>query len=394
MPTTISARRPFRFKRHVQPQDGRAIPILYIAHKGAPREEIVDAQTGKPSYRIGKDLTYFRLEYNENDEAMRDFIQRYGPEPNHIRCVLPFPDPSRNLMLVNECYRGGVMVHRCSPDPDNPIVLSALDPQTWRRVVVNSKSVETGEPVYCTGEPIYATKNNVYHCGPITRLNIIPRGTPRFGKAVVLSTSQIDGEMLTLQLETLLADIERDPRLRSNGLWGVPLVLHRGPRKVTWYNPEGKRVTTEPSLLWLEPDPQWGAAWAEHMIETSVLMLSGGALPEPVSDDPDLLGHAVGAAVAEAEQEAAEPEPGAAAHPLMLDTPRQDNGGAAAEQKDPAIGWPSSGQAFIDWCKHYGVTGKQVNSELHGGVEPFRERGEGDYAAAARVLWAALSLHD
>jgi hypothetical protein len=82
---------------------GLALPEKGQIRKGAKKGERT----------IGKDLTYFRVEFDETEKkAASDFIATYGTQPTAIRIILPFNERDRMWDAWLEAYTAGRMIAR------------------------------------------------------------------------------------------------------------------------------------------------------------------------------------------------------------------------------------------------------------------------------------------
>jgi hypothetical protein len=269
---------------------GDPLPTLGDLRKGYPKE-IND----KGQSNVGRELSDFRIcNYDETDEQLVEFIKTIGTlnkngqqfyTANHLQFVFPEPTVAGNLMVFNECYKGGILIHRCTPDEDR-IVVRALDPQTFAPIVVNGRDVRTGDVVHCDDRPLYTYqgKNGIVHvgCSPVVRMKVMLRGQGRIGTWDVLSTSGIDGEHLQLQLETFYSAFSSNPILKDNGLRGIPFVLHRmPPQDVPYYGDDGARHTSKHSFISIEIAPDFGGLFMESTIRFSLEAIAPKLIEAP-----------------------------------------------------------------------------------------------------------------
>ncbi len=270
---------------------GDPLPTLGDLRKGAPKGE----------KGVGHELQDFRIcNFDETDAQLVEFIHSIGkstsgPWPfytvNHLQFVFPEATVADNLLVFNECYKGGIMIHRCTPDEDR-IVLRALDPVTYRPIVINGRDVKTGEIVHCDDKPIYSYHSEKYGevqvgCSPVVRMKIMLRGQGRIGTWDVLSTSGIDGEHLQLQLETFYNSFASNPILRDNGLRGIPFILHRMPQQdVPYYDDAGARKTSKHSFISIEIAPDFGALFMESTVRFALQAVETPQIAAPASAGP------------------------------------------------------------------------------------------------------------
>ena len=269
---------------------GDPLPTLGDLRKGSPK-----GQNG-----MGRELQDFRIcNYDESDAQLLDFIKAIAQENkngqtfytvNHIQFVFPEPTVIGNLMVYNECYKGGIMVHRCTADEDR-LVVRALDPVTYKPIVVNGHNTETGEIVHCDDKPIYTYQSKrgevEVGCSPVVRMKVMLRGQGRIGTWDVLSTSGIDGEHLQLQLETFYSAFSQNPILKDNGLRGIPFILHRQPpQDVPYYDDSGARKTGKHSFISIEIAPDFGSLFMESTVRFALEAVSPKMIVHPQAAGP------------------------------------------------------------------------------------------------------------
>ena len=268
---------------------GNPLPTLGDLRKGPPK--------GEGTAHL-KELTDFRLcNYDEDDAQLMAFIKSIGtlvpakPKPyyvaNHLGFVFPEATVRDNLMVSNECYKGDICIHRCTPDEDR-IVLKALDPHTLRQVVINGRHVDTGEIVRCDDKPIYSYtgKNGVVEvgCSPVVRMKIMLRGQGRVATWDVLSSSGWDGESLQLKLETFYDAFSANHLL--NGLRGIPFILHRMPPvDVPYYDDSGERRKSKHSYISIEIAPDFGALYMESAVRYALEAVDVKQIAPPAVED-------------------------------------------------------------------------------------------------------------
>ena len=234
-----------------------SFPQIGVIRKGAPRP--------KDGKRPGKDLTYFRVVFDEEEtEAAEVFERVYGTEPQEINILIPFDEIDRNWEAYRETYVASAMIHRC----DGENVIRALDPKTGEVLVQNGLSLETRQPVVCDGSA---------DCKPHGRLRVIVPELQRLAYLMVLTTSIHDIVNISKQLKGI-KDMNGD-RLR-----GIPLVLRRRPKKISAPNAKtGRRSRRESWLISIEADPKWVRAKMQQIEAASF-----PALPVPANWDDEL----------------------------------------------------------------------------------------------------------
>jgi hypothetical protein len=220
-----------------------AFPQIGIIRKGAPKTQNAP----------GKDLAYFRVEFDEKEiQAAQDFVNRFTNAPTDITIMLPFNEIGRCWEAWRETYVAGAMIHRC----DGERVQYAINSQTGERLVVNGIG-QNGQPVLCKGK--------ADGCRPIGRLRVIVPELQRLAYLMVLTTSIHDIINISNQLEAISA-------MTGGRLAGIPLVLRRRPKKIsTPSGANGTRARREKWLVSIEADPEW--------VKVKLLQMKHDALP-------------------------------------------------------------------------------------------------------------------
>jgi len=237
-----------------------SFPQIGVVRKGAPKP--------KDGKRPGKDLQYFRVEFDEEEvEAAKTFKEVYGDKPQEINVLIPFDEIDRSWEAWREAYVAGALIHRC----DGENVVYAINPKTGEMLVQNSLSVKTGQPVPCVANA---------GCKPSGRLRVIVPELQRLAYLMVLTTSIHDIVNISKQLSGI-------KNMNGGCLRGIPLVLRRRPKKISTPNAKtGKRSRRETWLLSIEADPKWVAAKMEQIQAASYPALSA---PEAWDDEGRLL---------------------------------------------------------------------------------------------------------
>ena len=228
-------------------------PEIGRIRKGGPAPR--DAQ-GRTT-RIGPDLTYFRVEFDDQETGARAIFERhYGTaaegKPDEIDILLPFETVEENFEAWREAYLAGGMIHRC----DGEWVQYEYSPAKGGPSVKGGITVDTGDRKPCDGStPVLmygANRDKPLLCKPAGRLRVLLPVLRRAAYLTVLTGSIYDIVHLSEQLEAY--------RLLGGptGLVGIPLVLRRRPKEISRPDPAtGERKRMTKSLLSLEADPEW-----------------------------------------------------------------------------------------------------------------------------------------
>lgn len=260
---------------------GLSFPQIGVIRKGAPK-----TQKNAP----GRDLTYFRVEFDQNrPDLVAKFQAAYpDPEPRRLNVVFPFNDFDRQVQIYYEAYNKGRMVARAGTvhglDPDQNYYLIKLNSKTGE-VLAQAGYWAAGEKkgmpaVYDRSQPEYtmsyrdkngqAKKLDVF-CKPITRIKIVIPELGELAYVLIKSSSIYDAMNLSEQL-TALWEITR-------GNWaGVPMVLERKPTQVLCPDENGNKTYREKWLLSIQALPAWSEAKLLAMRKASMLLAAGNPL--------------------------------------------------------------------------------------------------------------------
>lgn len=224
------------------------MPIVGLTDQAPSFPEIGHIRKGAPKgdNRPGKDLDYFRVEFNDTDaNSETRFKELYGDKPRAIRVMLPYDDIDLFFDAWHEKYTAGKLEHRCDGE------------------IVHYPPSERGQP--CTIKNHADAKQR---CKPVGRLRVIVEGLDRLGYLTVHTTSKYD----LLNLSKNLAAIKQF----FGRLTGIPLVLRRVEKNIS--TPTGKRY--KKWLLFFEVSPEWVQPRLAALRESALLEVSGGlALP-------------------------------------------------------------------------------------------------------------------
>lgn len=252
---------------------GLAFPVIGQIRKGSPKRK-----NDKGQEIMGKDLTYFRVEFDEREvEAKHKFCARYGNEPTDIVIVLPFNEIDRMWEAWREAYTAGAMIHRC----DGKVIQYEMNPRTNERRVVNGIG-PNGVSVPCEGKAVYtyqdkSGRDKAIFCKPVGRLRVIVPELERLAYLTVKTTSIHDIINISEQLAALHA-------MNRGRLAGVPLVLRRRPVEVSTPTASG-RVRMKKWLISIEADPEWVRAQLAYM-HAHALPGNGSGLALPAPSQP------------------------------------------------------------------------------------------------------------
>lgn len=243
---------------------GLAFPEIGIIRKGAPKND---------KGWVGKDLTYFRVEFDEQEtKAAETFLAVYKDHPTEINIILPFNEIERMWDPWLEAYTAGRMVGRS----DGERVWYLVDPKTGEVLVRDGVKVDTGAPMPHPTSNIagYDKSNKPIEYKATGRLKVIIPELARAAYLTVKTTSVYDIGNISDQLRAF-------QEINGGIIAGIPFVLRRRPKKISTPGKDGTRTRMTKWLLSIEADPEWVK---KKLIQVKTLALPGNGLallPEP-----------------------------------------------------------------------------------------------------------------
>ncbi|KKM95299.1 hypothetical protein LCGC14_1189750, partial [marine sediment metagenome] len=204
-------------------------PIITMTDKGVGFAEIGSIRKGaekkEGDKRPGKDLEYFRVEFNEGeDEAEKLFANHYPDEPKLLDILLPFNEIGRCWDAWYEAYLAGAMIARA----DGEIYIYQRNHETGEVLVNNGLDENTGRPKLFRKEDVVATWENKKKeevpvtCKPVGRLRVILPVLQRLAFLTLHTSSIHDIINISQQLEGIR-------KINDGILVGIPIVMKRVP---------------------------------------------------------------------------------------------------------------------------------------------------------------------
>lgn len=244
------------------------MPIKNITDRGERFPEIGQIRKGAPkSERApGKDLDYFRVEFDNQETEVKDIFKAvYGERPQELNVFLAFDEVEKVWDAYLEAYTAGRLVARS----DGERYLYRVNTDTGEILVKN------GEPfmAYQEGEIVgywfneQKKKKEPIFCKPVGRLRVVIPELKRLAYLTVLTTSIHDIVNISAQINALAV-------INGKRIAGVPLVLRRRPKEISTPKPGGGRARYTKWLVSIEASPQWVGAKLDNM---AMLSLPEGA---------------------------------------------------------------------------------------------------------------------
>jgi hypothetical protein len=226
------------------------MPIKGLTDRGLAFPEIGQIRKGakKGDNRPGADLTYFRVEFDEQEkDTAAAFLKVYGPKPAYIRIILPFNEIERMWDAWLEAYTAGRLVARS----DGEFIAYQLD--NHGDVIVHNWMDDSGNkvPHPANGVAGQDYKGNAVMFKPTGRLKVIVPELSRAAYLTVMTTSTHDIANISAQLAAF-------KELNGGQLAGIPFILRRRPKQIsTPSGDNGQRARRVKWLISIEADPEW-----------------------------------------------------------------------------------------------------------------------------------------
>lgn len=261
------------------------MPIKGLTDRGLAFPEIGQIRKGakKEPNRPGVDLTYFRVEFDEQEpKAAEAFKAIYKDKPAFIRIIFPFNEIERMWDAWYEAYTAGRMIARS----DGEFITYMLDEQG--EIIVHNGTDNAGNRV---PHPVDGIAGKDYKGNPIKfkatgRLKVIIPELSRAAYLTVMTTSIHDIGNISAQLGAF-------KELNNGQLAGIPFLLRRRPKAISTPTDNGQRARRVKWLISIEADPEWVKAKLGQVKALAMphvdegLLLPSGEVPQGVEIDLD-----------------------------------------------------------------------------------------------------------
>jgi len=223
------------------------MPIKGLTDRGLKFPQIGNIRKGgeKKNGIMGRDLKHFRVEFDELEvEASKEFVAKYGTEPQQIDILLPFVSLDDNWSAWMEAYTASRLIGRS----DGEFIQYLIDVKTGEVLVKDGINQKTGQPEPHRDIAGMDLRNNPIKFKAVGRLKVVLPHLHRAAYLMVHTTSVLDIVTLTGQLKNVY-------NITGN-CQGIPLVLKRRPQMVSVPKPDGSRSRMEKWLLHVEINSQ------------------------------------------------------------------------------------------------------------------------------------------
>lgn len=257
------------------------MPIKNLTNRGLAFPEIGQIRKGSAKPENGKgpgrDLTYFRVEFDEREEEAKQIFQRvYGKEPQEINILFPFNEIEQVFDAYLEAYTAGRMVARS----DGEKFIYLVDTKTGEIKVKN------GSPflAYQEGQAVGSYKDakgkeQQIYCSAVGRLKVVIPELQRLAYMTVMTTSKHDIANLDAQMRAL-------KEINGGQIAGIPMVLKRRPKKISTPKKDGTRARYTKWMLSIEADKNWVK---RKLVDYKHLALPGNGLELLPEDEEEAI---------------------------------------------------------------------------------------------------------
>lgn len=254
---------------------GLAFPQIGVIRKGSPKQKKQNADGTE--YEIqGKDLKYFRVEFDEAEtEVKARFHELYKNEPTELRVAFPFNEVERVWDAWLEAYTASRLIARADGerilywrDGKNIIVKNGLATMDYTAKIYKRIEGKHTEPLevplkidrpvpFIDGMVFHRTEKTIVEAKPVGRLRVTMYELQRLGYLLLSTTSMNDIISLGGPDSGELGAIRAFCNSLGLPFAGVPLILRRKPKSISYTDANGKTSRMTRWLVHLEADPEY-----------------------------------------------------------------------------------------------------------------------------------------
>jgi len=246
----------------------------------------------KPDKGPGKELPYFRFT-SENNSIVEAFTAAYGDKPMALHIYLPHTTAEENFSTWQEEWVAGGLKHRCDGETAH----------IW----LKDDGAYSREPIPCPGG-----------CKAVGRLELIlPELLVAGFVGYVTLETHSNHDLRNITAALLATETAR----KDTGLQGIKFTLRRKKESISTPTDDGKRVSRDKWLVYLEPEPEW--VTLQLQLASAVQTM----LPAPEQYVDDDTGEIIDADVTEVPE-----RPQAAPQPKAQPQPKGNGNGAKTER--------------------------------------------------------------
>ena len=254
---------------------GLSFPQIGVIRKGSPKEKRTNKE-GREYEIQGKDLQYFRVEIDDSEPKAKElFAKLYGERPSVLRVTFPFDEIDRVYDAWLEAYTSNRLIARSDGERiiywkegkeiyvKNGLATATRTVSIWRRI--GEKQTEplavpmtSNQPApFIDGMVFHRTEKTLVEAKPVGRLRVVLPELKRLAYLVLMTTSLNDIISLGGPDSGELGAIKKLCDNLSLPLAGVPLLLRRKPKEVSYTDASGKQSRMTRWLIHIEADPEF-----------------------------------------------------------------------------------------------------------------------------------------
>jgi hypothetical protein len=283
---------------------GLAFPQIGVIRKGSP----------KGDDRPGKDLQYFRVEFDDAEERAKQLFEetynKSGGKPAAMRVTFPFNEIERVWDAWLEAYTASRLIARSDGEHivywkegkemlvKNGLAISDRTVNIWRKT--EGKNTEPlvitmikDQPVpYIEHMVFQRTEKTLVEAKPVGRLRVVLPELKRLAYLALTTTSMNDIIALGGPDSGELGAIRELCRGLNLPLAGVPLILRRKPKQIAFTKADGAQSRMTRWLVHVEADPEFverALASSRQLAMPVVRLLTGSEGEDIVAgvDEPE-----------------------------------------------------------------------------------------------------------
>lgn len=247
---------------------GLAFPQIGVIRKGAPKGQNAP----------GRDLPYFRVEFDENEVAAAEtFRMTYTDQPKQIRVVFPFNEVDRVWDAYLEAYTASRLLARSDGETliywrkEGRVLVAGGRATTTEEIEfpirLSKEKYEKRKMQLVEGSPVQYIEGMVFGgttktpaiAKPVGRLRVVIPELKRLATLTFMTTSKRDIMAMGGPDSGELGSIVRVCQSVKVPFAGVPLILKRRQEDVSVPQDDGTAMRVKKWLVHIEPDPEFVA---------------------------------------------------------------------------------------------------------------------------------------
>lgn len=295
---------------------GLSFPQIGVIRKGSPKEK---RQRDGKEYEIqGKDLDHFRVEFDAAEEkAAETFHKLYGEKPVALKVAFPFNEVDRVWDAWLEAYTSNRLIARSDGERivywrngketyvKNGLATADRTVNIWKKLEDKKTepltvAMKTDQPVpFINGMVFHRTEKTLVEAKPVGRLRVTLYELKRLGYLLLSTTSMNDIIALGGPDSGELGAIKSFASNLGLPFAGVPLILRRKPKSISYTDANGKQSKMLRWLVHLEADPEYvekAMQMSRHLAMPAVALLEqntsselkGVNEPEMIDEEEDV----------------------------------------------------------------------------------------------------------